>query len=67
MSISNIGIIKLVNKLDYDPKSTDLIVAGYSVIFLCISIFFYWILIAMFELKFVKFLNCSRSNKSDDL
>jgi len=50
MSISNIDIIQLVNKLQIAPKPTDNNVAGLSIYFLCGSIGVYWILIAMFEL-----------------
>lgn len=67
MSISNIDIIQLVNKLQVAPKPTDNNVAGLSIYFLCGSIGVYWILIAMFELKFFKFLLCNRSGSSDEI
>lgn len=67
MSISNIDIIQLVNKLQVAPKPTDNNVAGLSIYFLCGSVVVYWILIAMFELKFFKFLLCNRSGVSEEL
>ena len=67
MSISNIDIIQLVNKLQVAPKPTDNNVAGLSIYFLCGSIGVYWILIAMFELKFFKFLLCNRSGSSNEI
>ena len=63
MSIAQRTIIALASGQATVPDPLSKAVAGYSVIFLIASIFVFWILVALFELKLIDVLLCKRGSR----
>jgi len=66
MSISNRQIIQFVKKLEQEPGSFDISVAGLSLIFLIAAIPFYWIVVVCYEQKVFDIICCKRGNRTQN-
>lgn len=69
INISNRQILMWINELEEEPDVFSKYVSGYSMIFLCCSIPFFWLQVALFENKVYSIDRCFRgkakTNKVD--